>query len=74
MLVLSRTVDGRIRVTVPGELLTSGQPLNIDVCLCYLRGERAGIGFDADRRISIDRMEVLEAIHRENNPSRGPLP
>ena len=72
-LVLSRFVDEKI---VIGEGL-------IVIQVVRIQGDKVRIGIDAPRDMSVHRAEVYEAIQRdaeaeairrENNPSRGPLP
>ena len=55
VLILSRLVDEEVILTVPA----SDSTTEITVCLTSLRGKQAHIGFDAPRKVQIDRSEVL---------------
>lgn len=70
MLVLSRHQDEALIVGGLGELFRKeGErfvPVEpITVLVVETRGDRVRIGIDADKRVSVHRGEVLEAIRRE---------
>ena len=61
MLVLSRKQLERVVITVPASSVAQ----TIEVSVVSLRGDKVRIGFQADRRVSVHRQEVNEAIRKE---------
>jgi carbon storage regulator len=55
MLVLSRRKEQRIKIGVPGNVIT--------IVITDIRGESVRIGFDADKGTPIHREEVYNKIH-----------
>lgn len=58
MLVLSRCKDQRIRITVPPSL----EPQVIEMLVVEIRGDKARLGFYADKSVAIHRLEVQQRI------------
>jgi carbon storage regulator len=61
MLVLSRGRGESVFVTVP----PSDRERTIEVMAVEIRGDKARLGFEADRDITVHRSEVVEKIERE---------
>lgn len=57
MLVLSRHIGQRCRLTVPGAWMKNGEPLVVDVMLASIRGSKARLGFEAPRDVEIERID-----------------
>lgn len=62
MLVLSRQRDESVVIDVP----PSDKVQRIVVTCVDIRGDKCRFGFSADKSIAIHRLEVREAIDREN--------
>jgi len=75
MLILSREVEESIIITVPGDLMLSGEPEVIQVMVTSLpvrhsRYKKVRLGIQADRRISIHRGEVQRVINANREADR----
>lgn len=57
MLILSREVDEVIVIEAAGK--------RIDVMITAVRGDRVRLGIQAPSEVSVNRLEVFEAIQRE---------
>lgn len=58
MLVLSRQVGQRCRLTVPASWMKNNEPLVIEVMLASVRGfNKARLGFDAPRDVEVERID-----------------
>lgn len=60
MLVLSRKRDERIAISN-----------NIVITVVEVRGDKVRLGIEAPRDVTVHRMEVYEAIQRENRRAAG---
>lgn len=63
MLVLSRKVDERLVIIVPGRA-------PIFVVQVDIRGDRSRLGVEADQDIQVHREEVWQAIQREGSKGK----
>lgn len=58
MLVLSRNVGQRCRMTVPGSWMKNGEPLVLEVMLASIRGaNKARLAFEAPRDVEVERID-----------------
>ena len=64
MLVLSRSPLESIVITLP----PSTEPSRVEVIVVAVRGDRARLGFEASREVTIHRKEVQDEIDQEPTP------
>jgi carbon storage regulator len=66
MLVVSRKPNETIRCVVPPSTVER----TIDIMVTELRGDKARIGIQAEREVTVDRLEVFESKVRDGVKSK----